>query len=46
MASYHRNLVKDNESEADGTLLLKGTDSEQIQLSCACQYLVVYFYCY
>lgn len=44
MAFYHSNLVKYNESGADRTLLLKGTDSALIYLSCTCQYSVVYFY--
>lgn len=43
MASYHRNLVKEDESEVSGTLLMKGSDSEPIQLHYSLQNLVVYY---
>lgn len=31
MASYRRNLIKEDESEVSGTLLMKGIDSEPIK---------------
>lgn len=41
MMFYLNNLVKNNESEADGALLLKGTDFEPIQSIFSCLFLLL-----
>lgn len=40
MASYHRNSIKEDESDISEILRMKGTDSEQNQLHCSLQKLL------